>query len=121
MMGVFVLAPLLLFPAARSLSVSENLLKKLLPELTAHTRVALVDYEEPSLIWGVRAKIQGYPERVSPDTVESWLAQPGERCCILTDKAAAGLASQHPQTRGEGWNFAKGRRVTLVALRNKTP
>lgn len=119
--GVFVLAPLLLFPAARSLSATENLLKKLLPELTRDARVALVDYEEPSLIWGVRAKIQGYPERVSAEHVEAWLAQPGERFCILTDKAAASLSTSHPLTLGEGWNFAKGRRVTLVALRNKTP
>jgi 4-amino-4-deoxy-L-arabinose transferase-like glycosyltransferase len=120
-LAVFVLVPLLVFPLLRKLSVTEAILDKVRPELAAATAVALVGYEEPSLIWGLRGSVAGYVEKIPPSQVAEWLAGPGPRVCILKKEEAeefqpgtAGFAAR--RLEAAGWNFAKGRRLTLVAL-----
>ena len=120
-LAVFVLVPLLVFPLLRKLSVTEAILDKVRPELAAATAVALVGYEEPSLIWGLRGSVTGYVEKIPPSQVAEWLAGPGPRVCILKKEeaeefqpGAAGFAAK--RLEAAGWNFAKGRRLTLVAL-----
>jgi 4-amino-4-deoxy-L-arabinose transferase-like glycosyltransferase len=117
----FTLVPLCLFPLMRRLSVSETILDMVRPELRPSTAVALVGYEEPSMIWGLRGSVRGYVERLDPGKVAGWLEQPGPRVCILKREEAEGVQTHslaYPVRRYEasGWNFAKGKRLTLVAL-----
>ena len=116
--AVFALAPMALFGTVRALSVTESLVRLLAPLLKADTAVALVDFQEPSLVWGVRGFVNGYPEVISADQVSEWLARSGLRVCILTEEASQKIPGTWPQTRALGWNFAKGKRVALVALRS---
>jgi 4-amino-4-deoxy-L-arabinose transferase-like glycosyltransferase len=114
-LGLFLLAPLS-FASIRRLSVSENLLAELYPHLSATTQIALVDYEEPSLVWGLRSRITGFPRKIPPADVGTWLRlRPGD-FCILSEEASLGLAHTERVAAAEGWNFAKGRRLKLVAL-----
>jgi 4-amino-4-deoxy-L-arabinose transferase-like glycosyltransferase len=119
--AIFAFIALCAFPLVRKLSVTELILDKVRPELSAATAVALVGYEEPSLIWGLRKTVSGYVEKIAPEQVAEWLQKPGPRVCILKREEVDGLrlvADQTPPVRfeAEGLNLAKGRRVSLVAL-----
>jgi hypothetical protein len=118
---VFTLVPLCIFPFIRQLSVTELLLEKVRPELSASTAVALVGYEEPSLVWGLRKTVSGYMEKVAPEQVSEWMQKPGPRVCILRKEEVSALqpfgdGTSPTRFEAEGWNFAKGKRLTLVAL-----
>jgi 4-amino-4-deoxy-L-arabinose transferase-like glycosyltransferase len=118
---VLVLVPLCLFPLVRNLSVTERILDKVRPELSAATAVALVGYEEPSLIWGLRTTVSGYIEKIAPEQVAEWLRRPGPRVCILKREEADGLllgADESTPLRLEavGLTLANGKRLALVAL-----
>jgi hypothetical protein len=86
---------------------------------TAETAVALVDFQEPSLVWGVRGFVNGYLEVISADQVSEWLARPGLRVCILTEESSQKRPGTWSQIQASGWNFAKGKRIALVALRSE--
>ncbi|MEI6871921.1 MAG: glycosyltransferase family 39 protein [Verrucomicrobiota bacterium] len=116
---VFTVAPLVLFGPIQGLSVSEAMTKALAPVIKPDTAVALVDYREPSLVWGVRGIVTGYAEMIGEESVSDWLAQPGARVCILTEEALSKIPGNWEQTRATGWNFAKGKKITLIALRPK--
>jgi len=116
---VFAFAPLALFGTVRALSVTENMVRSLAPFLKAETAVALVDFQEPSLVWGVRGFVNGYLEVISADQVSEWLARPGLRVCILTEESSQKIPGPWSQIQASGWNFAKGKRVALVALRSE--
>jgi 4-amino-4-deoxy-L-arabinose transferase-like glycosyltransferase len=114
---VFIAAPLLLFGLIRDLSVTEAVISQVTPLLRSNTAVALVDYREPSLVWGIRGKIAGYPEMIAEERVADWMAQPGERMCILTEETAVSKTKgTWKRLHASGWNFAKGKRLTLVTL-----
>lgn len=120
-LAVFTLVPLVVFPLLRKLSVTEAILEAVRSELGASTKVALVGYEEPSLIWGLRGTVHGYVEKIAPEAVAGWLDEPGSRVCILKREEAEAFSSGGAGTGvkrfdAEGWNFAKGRRLALVAL-----
>jgi len=120
-LAVFALVPVLLFPLVRKLSVTEAILGQLRPELAPSTAVALVGYEEPSLIWGLRGSVTGYVEKLAPEQVGEWLSKPGSRVCIFKKEEAEAIrpdesASAPRRFEAAGWNFAKGRKLTLVAL-----
>ncbi|MEY5026897.1 MAG: Undecaprenyl phosphate-alpha-4-amino-4-deoxy-L-arabinose arabinosyl transferase [Verrucomicrobiota bacterium] len=114
---LFAALPLIVFPLIPSLSVSESAVAAARPLLHQSTPVALVDYQEPSLIWGLRKAVRGFVEILSEADVERWMAQPGERLCILTTPAAQKIQGPWIRTPVEGFNFAKGRRVSLTLLK----
>ena len=116
---VFTVAPLALFGPIQELSASEAMTKAVAPQLKPDTAVALVDYREPSLVWGIRGFVTGYAEMIGEERVSDWLAQPGARVCILTEEALSKISGNWEQTRAAGWNFAKGKKITLIALRPK--
>lgn len=115
--AVFTVVPLFVFPIAKALSATESLLPLLDKELTAESAVALVDFREPSMVWSLRSKMSGFPEFIDEASVKDWLARPGPRICILSIEAAAriGVTSNIPEAAG--WNFAKGKRLTLATVK----
>lgn len=117
---VFLFIPVFVFPWVRSLSATESLMSKLSPSLSADPAVALVDYREPSLIWALRGHITGFPEMIDASGVAQWLAGPGNRVCILSADLAKQFANETPSIEAQGWNFAKGKRLNLVALHHPT-
>ena len=115
--AVFTVVPLCLFPLVKTLSATETLMPLLENELSKESAVALVDFREPSLIWALRGRITGFPEMIDEANVKEWLAKPGPRLCILSSAAATRLGAGPHFAEAAGWNFAKGKRLTLLALR----
>jgi 4-amino-4-deoxy-L-arabinose transferase-like glycosyltransferase len=115
MLGIFALAPFS-FRAISSLFVTENLIQALLPHLSPGTRVALVDFEEPSLIWGLRSHSREFPTKISKAQIETWLREHPQDLCIMTEDAARHVPHLKAVARADGWNFAKGKHLQLVAL-----
>jgi len=118
---VFLFVPIFVFPLVHSLSATESLMSKLNPHLSADTAVALVDYQEPSLIWSLRGRITGFPKTIPAGEVAGWMEGPGKRVCILTADLAKQLGAGAPRVEAQGWNFAKGKRLTLAVLQNSEP
>jgi 4-amino-4-deoxy-L-arabinose transferase-like glycosyltransferase len=114
--SIFVLVPILVFPQVRNLSASEAMALRLRDVLSPDASVALVDFEEPSLIWCLRRSLRTFPTKIPSDSVVEWLSKSGERCCILTAPLAETIKGPWIRRPVSGWNFAKGRRVQLVAL-----
>ena len=115
--AVFTLVPLFVFPLVRSLSATESLIPLLQKELREESAVALVDFREPSMIWALRAKVAGYPELIEEAQVQEWLSKPGPRLCILSAEAATRAGMGQVVAEAAGWNFAKGKRLSLVAIK----
>jgi 4-amino-4-deoxy-L-arabinose transferase-like glycosyltransferase len=114
--AIFILVPLFVFPRIAALSASESIASLLAPVLPKDTAVALVDYEEPSLIWALRRELSGFPLKISAAKVPAWLEEPGPRCCILSAALAQNVEGPWGRRESAGWNFAKGKRIKLVAL-----
>lgn len=114
--AAFVFVPLFIFPRVAALSATEAMVWRLASDTTAETAVALTEYQEPSLIWGVRKLTNQFPEIISETNVEQWLSRPGPRVCIVTAAAAEKITGPWVRKEAKGWNFAKGRRVHLIAL-----
>jgi len=114
--AVFVFLPLFVFPRVTALSATEAMVWRLASDLTTETAVALTEYQEPSLIWGVRKLTNQFPEIISETNVEPWLSRPGPRVCIVTAAAAEKITGPWVRKEAKGWNLAKGRKVHLIAL-----
>jgi hypothetical protein len=114
--AIFVAVPLLAFGKIQSLSVSDAIVERLEDVLPPEAEVALVDYQEPSLIWDLRRTLRTFPKTLPANEIASWLAQPGPRCCILSDAIARTIEGPWIRREAAGWNLAKGRRIRLVAL-----
>jgi len=114
--AIFTVVPLCVFPLVKALSATESLVPLLENELHTESAVALVDFREPSLIWALRGRISGFPEMIDETNVKEWLNKPGRRICILSSEAASRLSAGAPVAEAAGWNFAKGKRITLLAL-----
>jgi 4-amino-4-deoxy-L-arabinose transferase-like glycosyltransferase len=112
---LFVLLPLVVFPVAKKLSVAEGLASQLRAAGVCAKEIALVDYREPSMIWMLRGMGFPFPTTLQEEEVGRWLSESDSRLCILS-KEAAKHATGYPRIEAQGWNFAKGRRVTLAAV-----
>ena len=112
---VFALVPVAVFPIAQKLSATENLAKELRAAGVRAKETALVDYREPSVIWMLRGMRLPFPTVLEAESVGRWLSESDSRLCILSKEAAENL-KEYPRIETHGWNFAKGRRVTLTAV-----
>jgi 4-amino-4-deoxy-L-arabinose transferase-like glycosyltransferase len=112
---LFVLLPFAVFPVARKLSATESLESQLRTAGVCAKETALVDYREPSMIWMLRSMGLPFPIILQKEEVGHWLSESSSRLCILSKEAAENL-TDHPRIEAQGWNFAKGRRITLTAV-----
>jgi 4-amino-4-deoxy-L-arabinose transferase-like glycosyltransferase len=112
---LFGLIPFTVFPLAKKLSATESLAIQLRTAGVCAKETALVDYREPSMIWMLRGMGFPFPTTLQEEEVARWLSESDSRLCILSTEAAKNLTG-HPRIEAQGWNFAKGRRVTLAAV-----
>jgi 4-amino-4-deoxy-L-arabinose transferase-like glycosyltransferase len=91
-------------------------------DLAPDTQFALVDYDEPNVIWEMRRVVRGYGQVIPASHVAAFLGEPGPRAVILTettwreevfpDKTAPKLDVYSER----GWNAARLRFVDLVLM-----
>lgn len=113
--SIFTIVPIVLFPIAKKLSATECLAGELRVAGVSADEIALVDYQEPSLIWMLRSMHFPFPTILKSEDVGGWLSEGNSRLCILSKQASETL-TQYQRVEAQGWNFAKGRRITLAAV-----
>ena len=72
-----------LLPLIKSVSPSPQLLRLAEPWLKPQMEFAAVDYDEPSLVWYFRGRVNGYFHSLPPDAIHEFMARPGPRFCVL--------------------------------------
>jgi hypothetical protein len=108
------------FPLGARFFVSEQIYRAASPFLKREMPCAMSGYEEPSLVWAFRRKLDAFLTPVAAGEVAAWMARPGPRLCVMPEEAAEKLLpSRNPDwevVRAEGWQLAKGRRARLCAV-----
>jgi 4-amino-4-deoxy-L-arabinose transferase-like glycosyltransferase len=65
--------------------------------LTPETKFAVVDYQEPNVIWEMRRVVKGYGKSISESEVVDFLKQPGPHAVVLSSALwKKGLAKSDP-------------------------
>jgi 4-amino-4-deoxy-L-arabinose transferase-like glycosyltransferase len=78
---------------------------------------ASVEFEEPSLVWYFRSRVQGFLTRLNKKNAVDFMSKPGPRLVIVPTSLAQTLFPNHPQAwRSRGFNIAKGKRVDLTLV-----
>jgi 4-amino-4-deoxy-L-arabinose transferase-like glycosyltransferase len=84
------------------------------------TQFASVEFEEPSLVWYFRGRLQGFLTRLNKKTAADFMSTPGPRFVIVPTSLVQTLFPNPPQawrifcTRG--FNIAKGKQVDLTLV-----
>jgi len=81
---------------------------------------ASVDFEEPSLVWYFRGRVQGFLTRLNKKNAVDFMSKPGPRFVIVPTSLMQTLFLNHPQDwkplSTRGFNIAKGKRVDLTLV-----
>ena len=85
--------------------------------LQPNTQFASVEFEEPSLVWYFRSRVQGFLTRLNKENAVDFMSKPGPRFVIVPTSLVQTLFPNPPQTwRSHGFNLAKGRQVDLTLV-----
>jgi 4-amino-4-deoxy-L-arabinose transferase-like glycosyltransferase len=110
-----VIPPLLarFFPAYQLLQVSRA-------SLAPNMQFASMAFEEPSLVWYFRSRVQGFLTPLNKRRATEFMSVPGPRFIILPTPVAGALFANSPQQweffSTSGFNIAKGQRVDLTMV-----
>lgn len=121
MTAVWIAVALAIFPAAIKFFPSLQLFKKSERDLRAEMEFGAVGYNEPSLVWYFRGRVQGFLDSaLEPDEVSSFLDESGPRFVIVPTALAEEISRSAPPSwkhfRTDGFNIAKGKRVDLTLI-----
>jgi hypothetical protein len=88
--------------------------------LMPNMQFASVEFEEPSLVWYFRSRVQGFLTRLNKKNAVDFMSGPGPRFVIVPTSAAGTLFPDRPQEwksfSTQGFNVAKGKKVDLTLL-----
>lgn len=103
-----------------------ELFKKAEKDLHPDTRIAHLDYGEPSVVWYFRGRVrQPHVPGITVDKVDYFMTYPGARCLILPTDLAKTVYPQLPagwkSYSVQGYNFVKGKRTDLTLILKPTP
>lgn len=120
-MAAFGLAlALVAFPLAARFFISQRLYDVAAPWLTPQMEMGTIDYQEPSLIWLFRKRIEGYSTSMNWKLGNSWMRQPGPRVCVMpVEQVPRVFRKMDPAWRivsAQGWDVANARRMQLSAI-----
>jgi 4-amino-4-deoxy-L-arabinose transferase-like glycosyltransferase len=112
---------LIIFPLLRNAAPAIQLAKASNGLLRREMEFAAVDYDEPSLVWYFRRKIDGFMATIPITQVRTFMEAPGPRFCVLpagvvAEQFAHLPANWHATQDFEGINLVNGRRVRLKLL-----
>jgi 4-amino-4-deoxy-L-arabinose transferase-like glycosyltransferase len=79
-----------------------------------------VEFEEPSVVWYFRWRVQGFLTRLNKKNAVDFMSKPGPRFVIVPTSLMQTLFLNHPQDwkslSTRGFNIAKGKRVDLTLV-----
>jgi len=86
--------------------------------LQTNMQFASVEFEEPSVVWYFRSRVQGFLTRLNKKNAVDFMSKPGPRLVIVPTSAAGTLFADRPQDwksfSTRGFNIAKGKQVDLT-------
>jgi len=88
--------------------------------LQPNMQFASVEFEEPSVVWYFRSRVQGFLTRLNKKNAVDFMSRPGPRFVIVPTSLVQTLFPNRPQTwtffPTRGFNIAKGKRVDLTLV-----
>jgi hypothetical protein len=85
--------------------------------LQPNMQFASVEFEEPSVVWYFRSRVQGFLTRINKKNAVDFMSKPGPRFVIVPTSLVQTLFPNHPQTwKSRGFNLAKGKQVDLTLV-----
>jgi 4-amino-4-deoxy-L-arabinose transferase-like glycosyltransferase len=101
------------FPAYQLFQVSRA-------SLQPNMRFAAVEFQEPSLVWYFRSRVQGFLTPLNKRRAAEFMSAPDPRFIVLPTPVAAELFANPPASWEfftiNGFNIAKGKRVDLTLV-----
>jgi 4-amino-4-deoxy-L-arabinose transferase-like glycosyltransferase len=115
-MGIALVVPPMaarFFPAYQLLEVSRE-------SLEPRMQFAAVDFQEPSLVWYFRSRVQGFLTPLNKRRAAEFMSAPDPRFIVLPTAVAGELFANPPESwrffTVNGFNIAKGKRVDLTLV-----
>jgi len=88
--------------------------------LQPNMQFASVDFEEPSLVWYFRSRVNGFLTAMNSRRAAEFMEKPGARFVVLPASMVTTVFGNHPETwkmfSTRGFNIAKGKRVDLTLV-----
>jgi 4-amino-4-deoxy-L-arabinose transferase-like glycosyltransferase len=85
--------------------------------LQPNMQFAAVEFEEPSLVWYFRSRVQSFLTRLNKKNAVDFMSKPGPRFVIVPTSVAQEFFPNHPQAwRTRGFNIAKGKKIDLTLV-----
>lgn len=101
------------FPAYQLLQVSRA-------SLQPNMQFAAVEFQEPSLVWYFRSRVQGFLTPLKKRRAAEFMSAPSPRFIVLPTPVAGELFANPPESwrffTVSGFNIAKGKRVDLTLV-----
>ena len=97
-----------------------QLFRKSRDHLQPNMQFASVEFEEPSVVWYFRSRVQSFLTRLNKKNAVDFMSGPGPRFVIVPTSLVQTLFPNHPQAwtsfPTRGINIAKGKRVDLTLV-----
>jgi hypothetical protein len=88
--------------------------------LQTNMQFASVEFEEPSVVWYFRSRVQGFLTRLNKKNAVDFMSKPGPRLVIVPTPLVQTLFPNRPQTwksvPTDGLNIPKGKQVDLTLV-----
>ena len=88
--------------------------------LQPNMQFASVEFEEPSVVWYFRSRVQSFLTRLNRKNAVDFMSKPGPRFVIVPTSLVQALFPNRPQTwrtfPRRGFNIAKGKQVDLTLM-----
>jgi 4-amino-4-deoxy-L-arabinose transferase-like glycosyltransferase len=117
---VFVIIAVFAAPFATRFFPAAQLYRQSQGDLRSEMEFGAVDYQEPSLVWYFRSRVQGWMTPLNPKNAAEFMEKTGPRFVILPTTLASQTFLNPPATwktfSTSGFNVAKGKHVDLTLI-----
>jgi 4-amino-4-deoxy-L-arabinose transferase-like glycosyltransferase len=118
--SLWIVIALIVPPFAARFFPAYELFRKSRAHLQPNMQFASVDFEEPSIVWYFRGRVQSYLTRLNKKNAVDFMSKPGPRFVIVPTLLVQTLFPDRAQTwtsfPTRGFNIAKGKQVDLTLV-----
>jgi 4-amino-4-deoxy-L-arabinose transferase-like glycosyltransferase len=97
-----------------------QLFRKSRANLQSNMQFASVEFEEPSVVWYFRSRVQSFLTRLNKKNAVDFMSRPGPRFVIVPTSLVRELFPNHPEAWSvypdRGFNIPKGKKVDLTLM-----
>jgi 4-amino-4-deoxy-L-arabinose transferase-like glycosyltransferase len=112
--GIALIVPPLIAPSFPAYALSA----KVGPDLRPDMQFGAVEFQEPSLVWYFRSRVHGFMTTLTRKRAAEFMSSPGPRFVVLPSEMTAfpNPPADWKSFSTDGFNIAKGKKVTLKLL-----